>query len=393
MALKLKSFAQPDLLKQIQPGNLFQLLNPYRLFFEIKGLTFPVGPDEEVDHLTLAAILAQPDEDMPADLVEALHVIGNFSDDQHFDDLLLAFNQAGLEVAGDATTPDLAVRLYLHDPQKLERKEREQLFERRKNFESYRAADPAQPIAVEMLPSDFGALEQDLDRYFDSKKRGVGCRVIRKDSPGEIRFLVQHGQTCRREPSRKGPKSTSTFFRPERTDIVILDVTHNEMRINASNLADLREYRGAFGRHLFGTEDRFIFAEKYTLEPLKRHGDAALTCRDVSGIESVRLTEVEYAWGGAFEHIETHRADDLFKALMVINRAIEQDAHIRRAVFKIKLQGEKKPRNVTIRAGNRSGYNRGEEATLIEDWLHARGFVLTSPEVNRENVNAIMARA
>ena len=76
---------------------------------------------------------------------------------------------------------------------------------------------------------------------------------------------------------------------------------------------------------------------------------------------------------------------------MIINRVIEREAHIRKAVFKIKLEGEKKPRSVAIRAGNRSGYNRGEEATMIEDWLRARGFVVSQTEVNREKVNAALA--
>jgi len=393
MSLKFKSFAQPDLLKRIQPQNLLRLLEPYRLFFELKNFYVPAGSENEIEYLTLAAVLAQPDEDMPSDLVEALHLIGNFSGDECFDDLLKIAQHAGLEVGNEATTPDLAAQLYLKDPQVLERKEREQLFDKRKTFESYRAADPDDAIDLETFPPDLIPLEQDLDRYFESKKRGVGTRVIRKDSAGEVRFLVQHGQACKREPSRKGRQSTSTFFRPEKMGVLILDVIHNELRINASNFPDLREYRSLFGRHLFGNEDRFVFVEKYTLAPLKVAGVAALNCRDVAGIESVRLTEIEYTWGGAFDHVEIHRAEDLFKALMIINRVIEQEAHIRKAIFKIKFEGEKKPRSVAIRAGNRSGYNRGEEATIIEDWLRARGFVVEQADVNREKVNATLADA
>jgi hypothetical protein len=102
----------------------------------------------------------------------------------------------------------------------------------------------------------------------------------------------------------------------------------------------------------------------------------ALNCRDVEGIESVKLKEVEYAWGGAFEHTETHRAADLFKALPLIRRGLECEPVIRKAVLEIKLSGEKRGRTVTIKAGNRSGYGRGDEAMLIERWLRARGFVI-----------------
>jgi hypothetical protein len=289
MALKFKSFAQPDLLKTIRPENLIQLLEPHRLFFEMKEFYIPAGAGNEIDYLALAGILAQPDEEMPSDLVEALHVIGNFSGDEYSDDMLALAQEVGLQIYGDVTTPDLATRIYLHDPQTLERKEREQLFERRKTFESYRAADPEMTIAMDELPSDLSPLEADLDQFFESKKRGIGCRIIRKDSPGEVRFLVQHGQTCKREPSRKGAQSTCTFFRPEKTDVIILDLLHNEMRINASSVLDRRQYRASFGRHLFNDENRFVFAEKYTLAPLQRDGELALACRDIDGIEIVRL--------------------------------------------------------------------------------------------------------
>jgi hypothetical protein len=393
MALKLKSFAQPDLLKRIQPQHLLQLLEPYRLFFDIKEFSLPAGEDGEIEYLALAGVLAQPDEDMPSDLVEALHVIGNFSGDEHFNDLLELAQQQGLDVDADATAPDLATRIYLSDSQVLERKVQEQLFEKRKTFESYRAANPESVVAVDDLPSDLLPLEAALDKYFQSKKQGVGCPVIRKDSAGEIRFLVQHGQTCKREPSRKGTQSTCTFFRPEKVDVVILDIAHNEMRINAANVHDCRQYRALFGAHLFGDENRFVFIEKYTLEPLRKDGVDALNCRDVEGIESVRLREIEYAWDGAFDHVETHRAEDLFKALAILSRDVEKEARIRRAVFKIKLDGEKKARSVTIKAGNKSGYNRGEEATMIEDWLRARGFVLTQETAQDAQVDSTLAGA
>ena len=55
-------------------------------------------------------------------------------------------------------------------------------------------------------------LEADLNEYFKSKKQGVGCGSFARTPQGEVRFLVQHGQTCRREPSRKGAESTCTFF-------------------------------------------------------------------------------------------------------------------------------------------------------------------------------------
>jgi hypothetical protein len=376
MALILKSFSQPDQLKRFQPENLIRLLKPYRLFFEMKGFSLP-GPDGgEIDWLALAGILAEPDEEMPSDLVEALHLIEHLGTNEYYDDLLQLAGENGIEPAGDATAPDLAAQVWLRNPQALERKYREGLFQQRKSFESFRAAGTEATIGAEDIPADLGPLEEALGRYFEEKKRGVGCRVIRKDSPGEVRFLVQHGQPCKREPSRKGALSTCTFFRPEKTDIVIVDAAHNELRINASCKPDLRKYRELFGLHLFGDAERFVYAEKYTLEPLREHGEAALRCKDVEGIESVWLTQLELDWGGAFEHVERHDSVDVFKDMAVRQAKIPDQPIIRKAVFKVKLEGEKKARTVSVRAGNQAGYQRSEECMLVEQWLWARGFVL-----------------
>lgn len=389
----LKSFAQPDLLKKIQSANLIPLLEPFRLFLEMKGFSLPSSTDQEIDALALGGVLAQPDEDMPGDLVEALHLISSLGTDERFDELLDMAAENEIETDNEITALDLATQIWLKNPEVLERKQHEECFERRRSFESFRAANPENVIAIEDLPEDLSALERALDAYFQTKKRGVGCRVMRKDSPDEVRFLVEHGQPCKREPSRKGPRSTSTFFRPEKTDVVIYDVVHNEIRINVTTFADVREYRALFGRHVFGDEDKFVFSEKYTLEPLKKDGFVSLNCRDISGLDSVNLREVEYSWGDTFEHIEIHRAEGLLHALAMIQRNIETEAHIRKAVFKIKMRGEKKPRTVTIKAGNKSGYNRGEEAMVIEEWLRARGFVLSQETPHDAQDYAAMAGA
>ena len=87
MALRLKSFSQPDQLKRFQPENLLQLVEPHRLFFEMKGLQFP-SPEGEIDLPTLAGIVAEPDEEMPSELVEGLHLIEHLGTTEYSDDLL-----------------------------------------------------------------------------------------------------------------------------------------------------------------------------------------------------------------------------------------------------------------------------------------------------------------
>ena len=375
MALRLKSFSQPDQLERFQPETLLRLIEPHRLFFEMKGLQFP-SPDGEIDLPALAGILAEPDEEMPSDLVEALHLIEHLGTTEYYDDLLHLAAANGIDPDSEATAADLAVQVWLKDPQALERKDREGLFQKRKNFESFRTADPAVAIDVDVIPDDLGPLEAALRGYFEDRKRGIRCRVTRKDSPGEVRYLVQHGQPYTREPSCKGALSTGTCYRPEKTDIVIVHAAQNELRINASCKPDLRQYREMFGLHLFGDAEKFVYEEKYTLEPLRAQGEAALRCKDVEGIESVRLTYLELDWGGAFESVDKFSATDLFKAWAIRQVKISKDPIIRKAVFKVKVSGEKRARTVSITAGNQAGYQRSEECLLVEQWLWARGFIL-----------------
>jgi hypothetical protein len=388
-----KSFAQPDLLKTIQPRNLIRLLEPCWAFLENRGMSLPQKDGTEIDYLKLCGILAQPDEWMDSHVVEGLHVIGNLGTDENFDELLDVARRNFIDVDMEATAADLAARIWIEAPQALELKEREAGSHRRRKFESFRARDPENALVAEKLPIEFEELEADLEGWFMAKRRGVGCRVIRTDSPGEIRFLVQHGQPCKREPSRKGPESTCTFFRPERTDLVIYDPINNELRISTSTIGEMRLYREKFGKHVFGDPDRFVYSQKYTLAPLRAEGIAALYCRDVSGMEWVHLTEIEYAWPGAFGHTEKHKADDVFKALELTRRRIEHGAKLQHARFAVKLTGETNPRPVVIRPPNVAEYGRGEEAAVIEQWLRARRFVLVGSAADDENPESFMAVA
>ncbi len=388
-----KSFAQPDLLKSIQPGNLVRLLEPCRKLLEDRGLVLPPDGSGEIEYLRLSAILAEPDEWMDSHVVEGLHVISNLGLDSNFDELLDVARRNFVEIDLDATAVDLAARIWNEVPQALETKEREAGTHRRRKFESLRARDPGVVLPPENLPGDYRALEADLEAWFAAKKRGIGCRVIRTDAPNEIRFLVQHGQPCKREPSRKGAQSTCTFFRPEKTDLVIYDHIHNELRISTSTIGELKLYRAKFGKHVFGDAEYFIYAQKYTLAPLQSEGAGSLQCRDIWGIETVRLTEVDYCDPGPFSLIERLKADDVFGALDYHKRSIPSKAVLLRARFAVKIVGETSPRPVMVQPPGVAEFGRGEEAALIEQWLRSRGFILVGKGVEDENSQPFMAVA
>ena len=114
-------------------------------------------------------------------------------------------------------------------------------------------------------------------------------------------------------------------------------------------------------RHLFGNEDFFPGAGRYTLEPLRTAGSASIVCTDVDGMDWVRLKEIQLLWGGVEREIETRKADDLFAALEGRGRSIPGSAPIIRARFQVKFADAKTARAVTIRTPNTAQYTRDSD--------------------------------
>lgn len=389
--LNLQGFARPDILRRIEAGNMLELLAPYREYFADRGVPLAERP-KEVDYRKLAVILLASDEETPPHLVEALHVIGNTGVEERIDELLQTAASHGVDTGDGGITPiDLAVRIWLKAPQALEKLEREAHSHRKLKFEHFPARDPAAPMLLEQLPEDLSPLEADLDGWFQEHKRGTGCIIDRLVCGTEVRFIIDHGLPCKRERNRKGRESSPLYYRPETSDLVVCDAVANELRVHASTLGEMRLYVAAFGRHLFGDENHFTFATKYTLEPLQLRGRDALNCRNIYGLETIRLREIQWAWDGAFQHVETHRAADLFLAFAVRDLAIPREATITKAVFEVRLTGIEKPRKLSIRPPNTASFERGEEAALIEQWLRDQEFILVGAKAGNEEADAVMA--
>jgi len=371
----LKSCLEADFLRKLQAKVLLEILLPTRDALTEKGFLCPPDGATKLDHKVLAGILAEPSDKL-AELVEAIYLIANVGADERFDELHGAAQVLGVDTSDlKLTAPDLAARIYLKSPQTLERMERASSYERRRKFESFVTCTPAQPIDVAALPADLTSLEVELRERFGNMKRGRRCTVTRKDGPGEIRFVIQHGDPYTRQPSCNDESSGAVVYRPERTDFVILDLDNNELRISAKGIAVVKMFLEEFCKHLFGDKERFIYTEKYTLTPLKEKGKASLSCHDIEGMESVLLTQLEYRWPGTLDHRDNTRAKDVLGALAHRWRLIKE-ADFVMAKFSVKLTGEKTKRSVKIAPRNVAEFTRGEEGLIIEEWLRKRGFVL-----------------
>lgn len=367
-----KSFTEPDLLKALQRPVLLLIVTAAAEVLSEKGFTVPKA-DEPLDYRALAASLAEPDARIN-DLAEALYLIRNVGVDDRFDDLREVAGNLNVRIDPLDSVVDIAARVYLAEPEALIRLDRATLYRRRRKFESFVARDVCQLCPEQML-TDVSGLEGELSDWFVSTKRGRRCTVTRIECPGELRFLVQHGEPYTRRASCDDDHSGAVFYRPEQTDFITFDFTYNELRINARHIREVKVYRRLFSLHLFDDEHFLVYAEKYTLEPLRDHGRAALECRDIDGIEDVSLEELECYWPGPYRHRDRTYATDVFGALSHRWRSIRATAELRMAKFSVKLRGERDSRSLRIKPRNIAEYGHGDEGEMIEEWMRHRGFI------------------
>lgn len=377
-AYRLRHFSNPATLRSIAPERLLAFLTPYRSFLAERGYELPPAEaEEEIEYQRLIDIFMSPSEVTPRELLDALFLVDEMSTHEGMDALIEAAGREGitLDDGGENSPADIAIQVWLHDRNILERKHAEWCVVKPKLFEYYQANREEPPVCV-LRPGGRLPLERELDDWFEKKHRGRDSHVFVFRNGHELRFLVRHGEPFKREESLAGADVSSVCYRPLKYDVVVYDRQLGELRINARLVGEKKLYRQLFGKHLFGDENCFPGTAKYTLEPLREYGADSLACGDIDGIESIVLTEVDFAFGGAQGEVEIRKAADVFAALEARGRNMPERARIIKAVFKVKFADSNTPRSVKIRPSNIAEYTRDSDAGLLEQWLQLRGFII-----------------
>lgn len=394
----LRRFSDPDALKRISPRHLLDFLASHREYFTSRGVELPTTViNGSLDYDGIIRVLMTHGPDTPIPLLEKLYRVHEMASDESANELLDDLRDRGISLDGDSelTSVDIAIRAWLLDKDLLERRHAEQFLTRPRSFEYYQA-DRTPPPNFQ-LPSDqmIQALTEDLDDWFDEKKRGRDSKVFVFDREDSVWFLVRHGELFRREGGMNG----GVFFRPEKHDVIVYNQKTNGLRMNAASKGEKELYRKTFGNHFFGDEDFFKGANKFTLKPLKQYGVEALVCEDVDGLEWVKLREIRYFRGGPYREVEIHKADDIFAAFATRGRSIPPKAHIVYAGFEVKFTEESVPRKMSLRpskAGDRADFTRDDDSgPIIEEFLTKREFIVSQndEEDDREEAGEVLASA
>jgi len=374
--ISFRRFSDPDKLKHIGRNNLIELFAPHKAFLGKRGFHLPVpNGSGEIDHEVLANIFMTPDTDMPKELLDALFFIDEMSTKEAMDELLESAkdNRIDLELGADPSPADVAVRLWLKDQSLFEEIHAEKQLTLPRSFLYFQTETNPLPKFDPPTRKTLDKMAQEMDDWFEEKKRGRACKVFAYPRDGECWFLVRHGQPIRREGNHG--TTESIVYRPQQHDVLIYDTALGEIRIHAGSKGERELYRKCFGKYLFNDENFFPGEGKYTLDPLIKYGQNALSTQGVEDhIELVWLKEVEFGWGAEIE-IRKTPSSDLFTTFQKRGFQFKENHSLRRAKFSIKFKDSKTPRSVTIQPTNKANYDRDHDSTIIETWLKLRGFI------------------
>jgi hypothetical protein len=384
--LRLRRFSRPEVLRTIDADRLRELLAPYASELSRRGFNLPKNSGQQVNCLHLAELLADPSIALPDELSDALHLIDEMATADGLDRITAACQLRGrpLDTRFKLTPADAAVALWLNDRELLRRQHAEALLRRPRCYRSFQALVFPPPVVSPPTETQLMALARDLDDVFEARHRGRGTEVRRAHDGRILAFLIRHGGPYRREGRMDG---RTVQYRPERYDVVRYHSQAGELQVNAGSEWERQLYRSAFGRLLFGNPVFFPGLCRFTLEPLRRAGEAALACADVPGIERIVLREVHQVVGMERERFEILRATDLFAD---DEFEIPAAARLTGANFAVTFHGARRARTVVIRPPNVAQYTRDADSTVVEEWLQRRGFMLEKKDHDRRSADSIL---
>jgi hypothetical protein len=392
----LRHFSSAESLQAVQARYLMDLLDKHAAYFATRGVDFGSFNGHGPDYEAIAAVLMTPDEQTPSELIDDLYYVDEMATADAMDGLLEAATAAGVKLdVGDEPTPaDVAVQVRLRAPALLEQKHAEHfLLQRRRTFEYFQSPDGVDTKYRAPGAKKQRIFEDTLGVRLEAMKRGRTCKLFVFPRPDGVWFLVRRGDPFKREGSIEKTGMTSVYYRPEKYDVLKYDQGLGELSVNAEgNKKLVALYRELFGELLFGDPKRFPNTAKYTLAPLQDDGADALICSDVEGIDTITLKEVQILWGGPQGEVEIRRARDLFEALKGRKKELPKGRLVK-ASFLVKFTDAKTPRTVTIRPQNIASYTRDSDASIVETWLTARGFVKSVPEAQDADVAPAVAHA
>ena len=392
----LKRFANVDILRSVSPKHLVSFLQSHAEYLTLRQIEMPESEEQfdAFDYSSLVEVLLTPTSDTPTSMIDSLYYVNEMATEAGMDAILRELAQNGRFIdESDSTPVDIAVQAWMMDFRLVERAYARLFVHKPKTFLHFYADASSSGRFSEPADETLRAMEGDFDDWFEEHKRGRSSRVLVFPRDEDFCFLIRRGEPNTRVPCIHDGESSSLTFRPEKHDVVVYKPGTGELRINSTTKGIRDLYRRAIGKYVFGNPEHFPDCGRYTLKPLRTDGARSLVHTGIQGIVDIKLTEIQFDMGGAYNTIRTIKADDVFAMLQLSAEEMPEDVAILKASFRIWFSDSKRPRTVVIKPSNVAQYLRDGDGDLIEQWLRACKFIMDEEEEESDEVDDFMVGA
>ena len=348
-----------------------------RMQFQIEGAT-----EETFDYDRLAEILSnQMFVGEYEELFNGFALVGATSM-ECFNDVLRTFisrsSYAG-ELTDTMSTADMALLVYLHNPEELSVLETDYAALKKKSFAMRATRRDIRNLVI--TPAQIHDFEEGMNLIFHSKNYGNTARVtLTENDSREPVLLVRHGDSYRRQGIvMNGRKSKTIGFQPESYNTLSINRDTGELRLGIPTSPKWMEdaYCRQLGKSLFNDYDAFSTPRFNDLDKIKELERSILVYHGVAEVKSISLLSIKAYLSGNNGMSAILEADDgdLFRDMERHHFKLSSMGRIIRAKFLVKIG--RSERTIVLDASNRSGYDYDDFGMVVDEWLRQVGVIRT----------------
>ena len=378
----LRKFKNPEVLRKFSFQRLLEMVSRYkgyfdRMQFQVDGVT-----EESFDYDGLAAILSnQMFVGEYEELFNGFALVGATSM-ECFNDVLRTFisksSYAG-ELMDTMSTADMALLVYLHNPEELSVLETDYAALKKKSFAMRATWRDIRELVI--TPAQLHNFEEGMNLIFQAKNYGSTARVtLTENDSSELVLLVRHGDSYRRQGIvMNGRKSKSIGFQPESYNTLSINRDTGELRLGIPTSPKWMEdaYCRQLGKSLFNDYDAFSTPRFNDLDKIKELGRNILVYHGAAEVKSISLLSIKAYLSGNNGMSAILEADngDLFRDMERHYFKLSSMGRIIRAKFLVKIG--RSERTIILDASNRSGYDYDDFGMVVDEWLRQVGVIRT----------------
>lgn len=378
----LRKFRNPETLRQLSFPRLLEMVGRYKGYFERVGFPLDGATEDSFDYDGLAAILSnQMFVGEYEELFNGFALVGATSM-ECFNEVLrtyIAGSGYADELTDKMSTADMALLVYLHDPEELCLLESDYAALKKKSFAMRATAGDVRSLVISA--EQIRDFENGMNQIFRAKNYGSTARVtLTENDRRDIVLLVRHGDPYRRQGIVMNGRSSKTIgFQPESYNTLSINRETGELRLGIPTSPKWMEdaYCRQLGKSLFNDYDAFSDRRINDLDKIKELGRDVLCYHGAADVKSISLLSVRaYFDGDSGMSATLEAADgDLFRDMERQQFVLSNLGRIVKAKFLVKIG--RTERTILLDASNRSGYDYDDFGMIVDEWLRQTGVIHT----------------